>query len=147
MFFSFLILPLVLHFIRHTTSLPAGPLGNNADGTITLPNLGGNLNLSSSFAPLMFPSNPNPTLTGPNRPGDNHIWPEVSAAQYYIKFSHYGADLSQSEGKGLLYVFSLIAAKCLSTVPYRISIVSTLHLELKSCISHNITAIPTQHAP
>lgn len=99
MFLSLLTLSLILQFIQYTIALPAGPPGSNADGAIVLPVLD-TTNLSSTLTPIILPGRP----LGGRRPGDNHIWPEVTAAHYYIKFSHYGDDLPQKEGKDLLYV-------------------------------------------
>ncbi|KAL9027097.1 MAG: hypothetical protein Q9196_004330 [Gyalolechia fulgens] len=94
----------IFRLIHHTTGLPAGPPSNNADGSILLPSAE-SANISAFYAPLIFHDDDMATtqrLSTPARPSENHIWPEVAAAQYYIKFKHYGQDFSSIEGKALL---------------------------------------------
>ncbi|KAL9594667.1 MAG: hypothetical protein Q9219_006905 [cf. Caloplaca sp. 3 TL-2023] len=99
----------VCWLVRDAVALPAGPPATNSPNRyIYLPS-GNDTSLSpSNVAPLVYPpSNGNPAMTqpvgAPRRPGDNHIWPEVPAAHYYIKFNHYGDDFGDAEGRALLY--------------------------------------------
>ncbi|KAL8826472.1 MAG: hypothetical protein Q9170_007388 [Blastenia crenularia] len=105
MLLSFLALLPVFQLVQYTTALPAGPVGENGDGTLLIPS-GDSTNLSAIFSPIVLPPNAD-TATGQavdaKRPGNNHIWPEVPAAKYYIKFNNYGKDLVDKEGKALLY--------------------------------------------
>lgn len=105
MFSLLLTLLSIGQFIYHTAALPAGPLGSSADGSILLPQAD-SANYSEFYAPLRVYNGDRISTQSSGvgaRPGDHHLWPEVPAAQYYIKFHKYGADFPISEGKSLLF--------------------------------------------
>lgn len=103
--FSFLLnLLSICQIFFYTAALPAGPPSSNTDGSILLPPAE-SANISDFYAPLRVYA-ADRTINQPQgvgaRPSENHLWPEVPAAHYYIKFNKYGDDFSVSEGKALL---------------------------------------------
>ncbi|KAI4113443.1 MAG: hypothetical protein LQ338_008175, partial [Usnochroma carphineum] len=109
MFFS-LVAFFIFQLFYLATATPVGPPGQNADGTILLPNPADG-NLSSVHAPLILPNNtanndPDPTTTlgagHVGRPRMAKIYPQLAVGKYHIRFHNYGQDIDRQEGASVL---------------------------------------------
>ncbi|KAI4138350.1 MAG: hypothetical protein L6R39_006831 [Caloplaca ligustica] len=109
MFLSFLAFVL-FQLYRHTTALPAGPPGQNTDGTLILPNPADG-NLSTIYTTLVFLNNTvdnssHVTLGAPSprRPRGSKVYPEGrGSGKYWIRFYDYGRDVSEQDGVNVLH--------------------------------------------